>query len=195
MPSSIEPTRRATERCRSLGTTEPAGSWVLAGAWAGPGSTSRAASIEVASQRDERLIDEFMLGVSLADDDPYNSKVRPCDGPLQVVKDKRFAHAPAGCSLGNRDGFDSLHRGRAIDDRDRIPAAPGICRSSGRRAGAIEGCLRAVRDSRRGCHDQLLRGIAHAPLAPWGPRGADADACDRPVDLLAEEMSRRDILI
>jgi hypothetical protein len=41
----------------------------------------------VASQREERVIDEFMLGVSLADDDPYNSKVRPPDGALQVVKD------------------------------------------------------------------------------------------------------------
>src|ERR1043165_2702659 len=84
MPSSIDPTRRATERWRSLGTTEPAGSCVLAGAWADPGRTRRAASLVVASQREERLIDEFMLGVSLADDDPYNSKVRPPDGPLQV---------------------------------------------------------------------------------------------------------------
>ena len=64
-----------------------AGSWVFAGAWADPVRTSRAASIEGASQRDERVIGGFMLGVSLADDDPYNSKVRPRDGPLQVVKD------------------------------------------------------------------------------------------------------------
>ena len=65
MPSSIDPTLRATDRCRSLGTTEPAGSCVLAGAWAEPVSTRRAASIDGASQRVERVINEFMLrGVS-----------------------------------------------------------------------------------------------------------------------------------
>ena len=36
---------------RSLGATEPAGSWVLAGAWAELVSTSRATSMEGASQR------------------------------------------------------------------------------------------------------------------------------------------------
>ena len=52
------------ERCRSLGTTDPGGSCVLAGAWAEPVSTSSAVSIDGASQREERVNVEFMLGVS-----------------------------------------------------------------------------------------------------------------------------------
>src|SRR3954463_16241522 len=93
MPSSIDPTRRATERCRSVGTTEPAGSWVLAGAWAEPVSTSRAANMEGASQRDERKKDEFMRGsVSGREKGPYNWTVRPPDGLLQVASLQTLAN-------------------------------------------------------------------------------------------------------
>ena len=38
--------------------------------------------------------------------------------------------------------------------------------------------------------DQFLRGIAPARVALRGPRGADADAGGRPVDVLAEEVNR-----
>src|SRR5690348_18266400 len=86
MPSSIEPTLRATDLWRSLGTTEPAGSWVLAGAWADPVRTSRAANMEGASQREERVSDEFMLRrVSRREKGPYNSTLRPPSGLLQVA--------------------------------------------------------------------------------------------------------------
>jgi len=41
-----------------------------------------------------------MLGVSLSDDDPYNSKVRPRGGRLQVFKDKRLFMRPLVVLLG-----------------------------------------------------------------------------------------------
>src|SRR5687767_4380498 len=100
MPSSIEPTLRATERCRSLGTTDPAGSWVLAGACADPVRTSRAASIEGASQREERVSDEFMLrGISSRKKGPYNSTLRPRDGQLQVASPQTWVNTCAHWSF------------------------------------------------------------------------------------------------
>src|SRR6478752_4624171 len=85
MPSSIEPTRRATERCRSVGTTEPAGNWVLAGTWAELVSSSSIASREGASQREGRDNEEFMRrGISVIEKGQYNSTLRPRGGLLQV---------------------------------------------------------------------------------------------------------------
>jgi len=69
-----------------IATALAAGSWVFAGAWADPVRTSRAASMEGASQREERVNDEFMLRrVSGREKGPYNSTLRPRSGLLQVA--------------------------------------------------------------------------------------------------------------
>src|SRR5262245_32410094 len=100
MPSSMEPTFRATERCRSLGTTDPAGSWVFAGAWADPVRTSRATSIEGATQREERAKSDFMLRcVSGGGRIPYNWNLRPCHGLLQVASLQTLAYPCAHWSF------------------------------------------------------------------------------------------------
>src|SRR5262245_39167686 len=100
MPSSMEPTLRATVRCRSLGTTDPAGSWVFAGAWADPVRTSRATSMEGATQRDERAKSDFMLRcVSRRGKDPYNCNLRPSHGLLQVASFQTLANPCAHWSF------------------------------------------------------------------------------------------------
>jgi hypothetical protein len=57
----------------------------LAGAWADPVSTSSAVRVAGASQREERMSDEFMRrGVFRLGKGPYNSTIVPPDGLLQV---------------------------------------------------------------------------------------------------------------
>src|SRR5688572_7719543 len=106
---------------------DPAGNWVFAGAWADPVSTRRAATMEGASQREERDIDEFMRLVSRAWERSVQSTLRPRDGLLKChLRKHRRIHASTGCSPWNRDGFDSLHCSGVAAHRSGFSAAAAV---------------------------------------------------------------------